>query len=102
MFYQIRFMKAKDLGYDKEHLLYIPLRGDTKQTYDVLKHELLKGEQVVNVTGTEHTPTHISSNSSGADWDGKDPDYTVLISFNAVDFDYVETIFRETAKKLNC
>jgi putative ABC transport system permease protein len=90
MFYQIRFMKARDLGYDKEHLLYIPLRGDTKQTYDVLKHELLKGEKVV--TGTNHTPTQIGSNSSGADWDGKDPDYTVLISFNAVDFDYVETM----------
>ncbi|MFQ5752757.1 MAG: ABC transporter permease, partial [bacterium] len=29
---QIQFMKTKELGYDKEHLLYIPLRGDTRQS----------------------------------------------------------------------
>ncbi len=39
----------------------------------------------------------IGSNSGGADWDGKDPDLNVLISFNAVDFDYVETMKIEMA-----
>lgn len=89
---QLHFMKMKELGYDKEHLLYIPLRGDTRQFYEVLKNELVKDEKVVNVTGTNHSPTHIGSNSSGADWDGKDPNLNVLISFNAVGFDYVETM----------
>ncbi len=92
IFNQINFMKTKELGYDKEHLLYIPLRGDTRQSYDVLKHELLKDQNVLNVTGTNSPPTNIGSNSSGGDWDGKDPDLNVLISFGAVEFDYVETM----------
>lgn len=92
MFFQIRYMKNKELGYEKEHLVYIPLRGDTQNSYEVLKNELLKGEKVINVTGTNHTPTHIGSNSGGAEWDGKDPNFRTLISFNAVDFDYVETM----------
>ena len=89
---QITFMKHKELGYDREHMMYIPLRGDTRESYEVLKNELLKGPEVLNVTGTNHTPSHIGSNSSGGDWDGKDPESHVLISFNAVDFEYIETM----------
>ncbi len=38
-------MKAMDLGYDKKHRIYIPLRDDTKQSYGVLKNRLLKGRK---------------------------------------------------------
>jgi len=89
---QVNFMRSKELGYDKEHLLYIPLRGDTREKFDVLKQELLTGGKVLQVTGTGHTPSHIGSNTGGFDWPGKDPNYTILISVNAVGFDYVETM----------
>jgi len=89
---QLKFMKEKELGYDKEHLIYIPLRGETDKFYEVLKNELVNGEFVVNASGTNHQPTHIGSNSSGGEWDGKDPELRVLISFNAVAFDYTETM----------
>lgn len=32
------------------------------------------------------------SNSSGIDWDGKDPDLKLLVSTGSVDFDYAETM----------
>jgi ABC-type antimicrobial peptide transport system permease subunit len=89
---QLHFMKEKELGYDKEHLIYLPLRGDTDKFYSVLKDDLLKKDLVINVTGTGHTPTHIGSNTGGVDWDGKDPDFKLLVSMNSVDFDYVETM----------
>jgi len=89
---QLQFMKTKELGYDKEHLIYVPLRGDTRQSYEVLKHELLKENKVVNVTGTNFYPTNLSSNSSGGDWEGKDPNLNILISFGSVDFNYIETM----------
>jgi putative ABC transport system permease protein len=89
---QLQYMKEKELGYDKEHLIYLPLRGDTDKLYEVLKNELTQSEKVVNVTGTNHPPTHIGSNTSGVDWDGKDPELRVLVSMSSVDFDYVETM----------
>lgn len=89
---QVKFMKAKELGFDKEHLLYIPLRGDSRLSFDVLKHELLKDQKVVEVSGTNFFPVRIGSNSSGADWDGKDPEYRVLISMGHVGYDYVKTM----------
>ncbi len=89
---QVNFMKSKELGFDKEHLILIPLRGDTKQSFEVLKREMLNDREVVNVSGTNFYPTNIGSNSSGAEWDGKDPEFRILISFGSVNFDYVETM----------
>ncbi|KPL09872.1 MAG: hypothetical protein AMS26_22255, partial [Bacteroides sp. SM23_62] len=39
-----------------------------------------------------HQPHRIGSNSGGGDWDGKDPDQSVLIGTNIVDYDYIETL----------
>lgn len=92
IYFQVNFMKSKELGFDKEHLVSIPLRGNTKDSFDILKQEMLKDQKVVNVSGTNFNPTNIGSNSSGAEWDGKDPDLRVLISFGSVDYDYIETM----------
>ncbi len=95
---QVTYMQSKKLGYNKEHLIYIPLRGKTREFYAPLKDELKRDPLVVNVTGTGHPPTMIGSNSSGADWDGKDPDFNVLISQNRNAFDYIETMGIELAE----
>ena len=46
----------------------------------------------MNVSGSNDPPTNIGSNSSGADWDGKDPQLNVLISNSSIDFDFIETM----------
>jgi hypothetical protein len=53
---------------------------------------LKKSPNVLGVTGTVQLPTNISSNSSGADWDGKDPDDDLLVGINIVDYDFVKTL----------
>jgi predicted permease len=89
---QVDYMRAKKLGYEKEHLVYLPLRGDTVKTYPALKEALLRDPRIPGVTATHQAPTSIGSNSWGADWDGKDPERRVLIGFGFVDFDYPETM----------
>jgi putative ABC transport system permease protein len=89
---QLIFMRNIDLGFNKEHVLYIYLRGDIKKNYYTLKEELLKNPAVTGVSATMHTPNNIGSNSGGANWDGKDPELQTLIGFSAVDFDYIETL----------
>jgi ABC-type antimicrobial peptide transport system permease subunit len=68
------------------------MRGDIKNKYYTLKEELLQNPHVTGVSATMHSPSQIGSNSGGADWEGKDPESTTLISFSAVDFDYTETM----------
>jgi putative ABC transport system permease protein len=89
---QLIFIRDIDLGFNKDQLLYIYLRGDIKNNYYTLKEELLKNPDVKGISASMHTPANIGSNSGGADWDGKDPELQTLIGFSAVDFDYTETM----------
>ncbi len=95
---QLNFMQEKRLGWDREHLVYIPLGRDIKKSYDVLKNELVKDSHILGVTATSQLPSNIGSNSSGVEWDGKDPDLTVLVGQNTVDFDFVDTLRIEMAE----
>jgi putative ABC transport system permease protein len=92
VYQQLTYMKAKRLGWDREHLVYIPLRSDVKKVYDTLKIELVKDSHVLNATASSELPSYIGSNSSNFDWEGKDPDFKTLIGNNPVDFDFIETL----------
>lgn len=85
-------MLHKNLGYNKEHLVYIPLRSGTQESYALLKEQLLKNPAVINVSGINNRPTNIVSNWDDANWDGKDPEFAPEIVYNSVDFDFIETM----------
>jgi len=92
VYQQLTYMKSKRLGWDREHLVYIPLKSDVKKVYDTLKVELVKDPHVLNATASSELPSYIGSNSSNFDWEGKDPDFRTLIGNNPVDFDFIETL----------
>jgi putative ABC transport system permease protein len=89
---QLQYMRGKDLGYDKEQLVYLPLRGETQQRYSFFKGILANDPLILGVSGTFQPPTFMSANGSGADWEGKDPNFKPLIGYGAVDYDYVTTM----------
>ena len=92
MYMQLKFLQNKDLGFDKENLVCIPMSQDMKGKYYSLKSELLKEALITGVTASMHNPVMIGSNSGGASWEGKDPEKHVLIGTNGVDYDYLETM----------
>ncbi len=98
VYQQLRYMRNMKLGYDKDRVIYIPLRGDTVAAYDVLKEELKNKPDIVNVSGSWQWPASTFANSGGADWEGKDPEFALVVGFNWVDFDYVETMKIELAE----
>lgn len=95
---QMNYMRNKKLGWDKEHLLFIPVKADIRNSYDVLKTELDRDPKILGVTGSFKLPGFSYSNAGGADWDGKDPNQEVLIGINSVDFDFIETLKIEMAE----
>ena len=92
---QLRFLQEKDLGFDKDNLICIQMAEGMKPKYYSLKNELLKETVIEGVTAARSNPVRIGSNSGGAWWEGKDPDKTVLIGTNAVDYDYLKTMKME-------
>jgi putative ABC transport system permease protein len=94
---QIDFMRHKNLGYDKDQLLYLPMRGEATKNYARLKERLLQEPKIQGVTGSNAAPTMIGSKSFGATWDGQNPSQRDLISCAFVDYDYTETMKIELA-----
>jgi ABC-type antimicrobial peptide transport system permease subunit len=95
---QITFMQNKKLGINRENVVRLPIEGLKDGKYASVKAELLKHPNVLSVTAASHWPHYISSNTGGADWEGKDPDQNVLIGFTAMDFDYDITFNLEMAE----
>jgi ABC-type antimicrobial peptide transport system permease subunit len=92
MYRQLKFMQNKDLGFNKENLISIPIPQEMRPKYYSLKKELEKETLIQGVTASRANPISMGSNSGGAEWDGKDPDKVVLIGTNAIDYDYLKTM----------
>lgn len=92
MYMQLRFLQEKDLGFNKDNLICIPMPEGMKQKYYSLKNELLKETLIEGVTAARSNPVNLGSNSGGAWWEGKDPEKSILIGTNTVDYDYVKTL----------
>lgn len=56
---QLHFMQNKNLGYDKEHLLVLPLDNTSLNNYDAYKAGLKQVSGVENVASAYETPTYI-------------------------------------------
>ena len=95
MFRQLKYLQEKDLGFDKNNLINIQMGGSIKTKYYSLKKELEKDVLIQGVTASLWNPVMIGSNSGGASWPGKDPDKSVLIGTDGVDYDYLSTMKME-------
>jgi ABC-type antimicrobial peptide transport system permease subunit len=88
---QRQFMQKRELGIQKENILYIPVRGELTSKYELFKSELQHDASVQSITFSSHLPTGIWSNGGGYNWQGKPPEVDPLVSNTAVDFDYART-----------
>jgi len=88
---QIRFMKTKSLGFDRERLLYTGLEGGMLKNVEAFKQELLQFPGIQACSATTHSPTGIYSNGEGWDWNGRDPKVDPLVTNFGVDPDFLKT-----------
>jgi ABC-type antimicrobial peptide transport system permease subunit len=95
---QLQYIKQKNVGFEKAHLISIPMRGSVGESYESLRKELLKRPGVMGVSAGSDRPSLIRSNSDGADWEGIDPQKEISVYFTSVDYDYIETADMEMAE----
>jgi len=62
-----------------------------------VKNELLKDPNILGVTASNQLPTQIMYSLDGANWDGKDPNDSVLFHFVTVDYDFIHTLNLQVA-----
>ncbi|MEB0279946.1 MULTISPECIES: ABC transporter permease [unclassified Mucilaginibacter] len=68
---QLRFIRNKNLGYDKENVFSFSMRNDMQKHFDVVKTELLKNPAVLSVTRAGRDIITNGSSTGNIDWDGK-------------------------------
>lgn len=90
---QIQYTQTKNLGYEKENLIYFPTNeGNLNNRWDAFRQELLAHPGVKQVSRSSHTFLGRNSNTSGVEWPGKDPESLVLFEAIRADYELVETL----------
>lgn len=92
---QIEFIRAKNLGYEKDNIVKIPRISDN---YTSFKDELIAKSGIVNVSASNQHPAYVENSTSGISWEGKNPDEAILIHFEFVDFDFLKTMNMDIAE----
>jgi putative ABC transport system permease protein len=93
---QLRYMRNYKLGYDKEHLITLAMRGEMRDKFDAVKNELLLIPDIRGVTASSNIPTYgyMFSNSLWR-WEGQGPEEEILMRALTVDDDYFEVFGME-------
>ena len=89
---QVSFMMNKDLGMDREHIVYHLMQNKTRDSVDVVRTELLGHPDILSMTSCSHLPIDIHSWIGGLDWEGREAVKEVRPACLSVDPDFVETL----------
>jgi putative ABC transport system permease protein len=88
---QVQFVKDRQVGYTKEHLVYMNLQGDLRKKFAVIKNELLKAGVAKNVALSSSPVFQHGANTGDYSWPGKEPDKEILITISNISPEFIST-----------
>lgn len=88
---QMQYIKEKNLGFDKENLVVVNLRGNG-QKVDIMVSESVKQTGVKSVTICSNSPLVPANSTTAVDWPKKPKDSQIAITQMAVGYDYLSTM----------
>jgi len=89
---QIAYVQNKNLGYEKENVLFFPVEGKVNDNLQTFLNELKNIPGVEKASSTSHPIVGRNSNTSGLSWEGKNPEDLILFENVGVNYDFVETM----------
>ncbi|MBN2091667.1 ABC transporter permease [candidate division KSB1 bacterium] len=97
VYYQLNFIKNKNLGFDRENVLYFDAKGKFLQNYDTMKNELLNQSPILAVTAEDRLLVNSGNGTSNLYWEGKDSKTDLIVEFSFVDYNYFDMLNVEMA-----
>jgi len=70
IYQQLNFVQHKNLGFDKDQLMYVTLNGSLTEKEEAFREELLKQNEVISAAATTSTLVN-NNNSSYIEWEGQ-------------------------------
>lgn len=93
IFRQVQYLRARDVGYDRDNIVYFGIGTRFRQNIETIKTEWLSHSNIIGVTLTDIAPYRWQSNAGFGDvhWEGKTHQQVKMVMVS-VDYDYLETI----------
>ncbi|HEY4336982.1 MAG TPA: ABC transporter permease [Puia sp.] len=89
---QVNYIQTKNLGYDRDGLVTIPIEGQLIKKYAIFKEEARKLGGIVEISKMRNSPTIIEHHTGNVDWPGKDPNQQLFFADGVVGYDFVSTL----------
>ncbi|MEM8486604.1 MAG: ABC transporter permease [Bacteroidota bacterium] len=93
IYQQLEFVQNKALGYDRAHILNIAIQDNNdalKARRQQVQAALKQHSSVAQVTASHSLPTNISMKQNIRNWPGSEPEASLPIHVNAVDYGFEE------------
>ena len=88
---QIQFLQTKNLGYDKENVIYFPIEGRVAQSRETFLDEVRKLPGIVSASSIPQSMVG-GGNTSDINWQGKDPEDRTPFAIRPVNYDIMEML----------
>ena len=92
---QLHFIRNKDLGFDKENLVFFRLGDNSLVEIETIKQTLIQSASISHVTATNAPLLWLGIETTGVAWEGKNPGDMMNVQIRTVDFDYLKTFRME-------
>ncbi|MCJ7679493.1 MAG: ABC transporter permease [Candidatus Aminicenantes bacterium] len=91
---QLRLIKNYNLGFDKDQVAVIQLRGEARKKSDILKNRILQIPGVLKAAGSSLTPK-LDRNETKFNFEGAEEGTEQVLPFLEIDEDYLDTMGME-------
>ncbi|MGB6867316.1 MAG: ABC transporter permease [Candidatus Aminicenantaceae bacterium] len=89
---QLRYIRTRDLGFDKDNVLFMNMAGGLEKNYEAFKHELLQNPDVAGVARSFQPPGEMSAIVRGLRWEGMEAGESAAFGFIPVDYDTLDLL----------
>lgn len=92
VYQQIAFVQNKNLGYNKDNVISLPIEGKVAENPETFLAEVKRIPGVVNASSMQQNIVDIASSTTGLDWAGKNPDDVIKFQNLSAGYDMIETL----------
>lgn len=92
VYQQLNYIRDKDLGLDRENVVYFGYEGGVRDQFETFKQEMLREPSIVNMASSSSNPLQIGQDTIDPRWEGKDPNDNTLYSVISAGYGFVETM----------
>ncbi len=89
---QVNYVRTKNLGFNKENLIYVPFQGELANKYAVFKQEISGMPGIKDVSRSDQMPTDIWVHAYDLDWAGKNPGTKTVVIHARVGYGFLKML----------